>query len=34
MEVKAWFGSNFHKKGLLKLTLFWEWNYKEIPWKI
>ena len=26
---EAWFGSNFHTKGMLKLPIFWEWNYIE-----
>jgi hypothetical protein len=29
MEVKAWFGSNFHMKGMLNLPLLWEWKYIE-----
>ena len=32
MEVKAWFGYNFHMKGMWKLPMFWEWKYIENIW--
>jgi hypothetical protein len=34
MEVKAWFGSNFHMKGMLNLPLLWEWKYIENVLKV